>query len=365
MKITAHLLAILATVLSTSTLLAEDPTKPPLLPTTKLPIADVEYYPVPNPSALPKLAISSEPAKPQPFIGIVTAAVPAELTAQLGLPEGFGLLVQDVLPDSPAKTAGLQKYDVLKTFNDQQLVNPEQLSALVRGAGKDKEISLTLMRKGQEQRLTVKVGERLLAERPLPDFSNFKFLDAGRAIKAEVQDQKRKAEAAVDKAVDAARELKLRILSKDGELRDDPTNPPSVHVFNDKDVLFVRRDGDTKFEMRAAHVTANDESGSLDVNADDGHRTLIAKDPKGNVIFSGPIDTEEQRQAVPADVQKRLDKIRITLDRDTAYSVSKGGSVSVSTSEAGGSGSAAVVVTPRGETIQYGGSAEKAAPKSQ
>ncbi len=115
-----------------------------------------------------------ESREPQPFLGVVTSPVPAALTAQLGLSEGFGLLVEEVMPDSLATSAGLQKYDVLKTFNDQQLINPDQLATLVRAAGMDKEVTLTLLRKGQEQRVTAKIAERALPGRPGPDGPDWK-----------------------------------------------------------------------------------------------------------------------------------------------------------------------------------------------
>jgi hypothetical protein len=79
------------------------------------------------------------------------------------------LLVDEVLPDSPAQAAGVQRYDVLKQLNDQQLVEPNQLAALVRGLGKDTEASLTVIRKGQEQKLSIKVGEKSLPEAPSRD----------------------------------------------------------------------------------------------------------------------------------------------------------------------------------------------------
>jgi C-terminal processing protease CtpA/Prc len=88
------------------------------------------------------------------------------LAAQLGLSDGFGLLVDEVLPESPAQTAGVQRYDVLKQLNDQQLAEPSQLAALVRRLGKDADASLTVIRKGQEQKLSIKVGEKAAPREP-------------------------------------------------------------------------------------------------------------------------------------------------------------------------------------------------------
>ena len=100
--------------------------------------------------------------KPTPFIGVMTQGLSPEVRAQTGLSEGFGLLVQDVLPESPAKTAGLQQHDVLVLLGDQKLVNTEQLAVLVRNSNKDSELVFTLKRAGAEQKVTVKVGEKMM-----------------------------------------------------------------------------------------------------------------------------------------------------------------------------------------------------------
>lgn len=100
--------------------------------------------------------------KPTPFIGVMTRPLSPEVRAQTGLPEGFGLLVEEVLPESPAKTAGLLQHDVLVLLGDQRLVNTEQLAALVRSNAKDSDIVFTIKRAGAEQKVTVKVGEKMM-----------------------------------------------------------------------------------------------------------------------------------------------------------------------------------------------------------
>lgn len=62
-----------------------------------------------------------------------------------------GVKISEVLPDSPAAGAGLQKGDVLKKFDDQVLVNPPQLTALVRARKEGDTVTLTFEREGKEQ----------------------------------------------------------------------------------------------------------------------------------------------------------------------------------------------------------------------
>ncbi|MDD3585963.1 MAG: PDZ domain-containing protein [Thermoguttaceae bacterium] len=60
------------------------------------------------------LPAGSAPAAPsQYWIGASIAPVPEILAAQLDLPAGTGVLVVNVVPESPAAKAGIAKYDVL------------------------------------------------------------------------------------------------------------------------------------------------------------------------------------------------------------------------------------------------------------
>ena len=55
---------------------------------------------------------------PKHWIGMLGGPATPELRAQLDIPEGQGLLVRQVVPDSPAAKAGLQDFDILLKAND-------------------------------------------------------------------------------------------------------------------------------------------------------------------------------------------------------------------------------------------------------
>src|SRR5262249_46819013 len=57
------------------------------------------------------------------WLGISSREASEDLTAQLDLQPGVGLVVTNVGPDSPAAKAGLKKHDVLTGFGDQALVH--------------------------------------------------------------------------------------------------------------------------------------------------------------------------------------------------------------------------------------------------
>src|SRR2546423_5672909 len=119
---------------------------------------------------------------PVTYLGVETSDVPKVVSEQLGLPRGFGLVVDYVVPDGPAAAAGVQQNDILRMFNDQILTEPDQLSKLVRSLSEGTTVTLTVLRKGKEEKIGVKLGKKEISERHLfgpghghhPDF-NFNF----------------------------------------------------------------------------------------------------------------------------------------------------------------------------------------------
>lgn len=84
----------------------------------------------------------------------VSKASPA-LRKHLRLTPEIGLLVDHVETNSGAASAGLQRFDVLQKFDDQLLVNREQLTALVRMHKPGDKVALTLFRDGQSRQVEV------------------------------------------------------------------------------------------------------------------------------------------------------------------------------------------------------------------
>jgi hypothetical protein len=274
------------------------------------------------------------PSKPTPYIGVITTPPPAVLSAQLGLAEGFGLVVSDILPDSPAAKAGVQRYDVLTKFNDQQLVDSGQFSILVRALKKGSEASLTLIRKAQEQKVTVTIDER-----PLPERRVFPF--PGGFPGNDVRHMHGDAEKAGDPMQDNIQRLK-EWARNDGirkyqeQMSNGPKNwirePPQAQALPSPDgappippedilrevrpggvvqIRVLKPDGTVTYNMANARLVMKDDTGEIEMTTHDGKRALVARNAKGDTIFDGPIDTEEQRKALPEDIRKKLEMIEV------------------------------------------------------
>ena len=87
-------------------------------------------------------------------IGVSVSNADETLKTQLNIPKDQGLVVESVLPDGPAKKAGIEANDVLLMIGDQPLVDEAKLrEAIQKSEGKS--ISIKLFRHGKP--LTIEV----------------------------------------------------------------------------------------------------------------------------------------------------------------------------------------------------------------
>src|SRR5256886_4336823 len=105
------------------------------------------------------------PKVPVTYLGVETSQVPDVVSEQLGLAKGLGLVVEYVEPNSPAASAGIQQNDILKMVNDQILIEPSQLRKLLQTFSDGTEVTLTILRKGKEQKITAKLAKKEVPQR--------------------------------------------------------------------------------------------------------------------------------------------------------------------------------------------------------
>lgn len=100
-----------------------------------------------------------QPEATQPVLGVRIETVPDAFRAHLPLPEGAGLLVTEVLPDSAAARAGLVRHDILLAVGGQPLLGSEALTELLSTLPRDRDLDLELLRAGKPLHLPLRLGE--------------------------------------------------------------------------------------------------------------------------------------------------------------------------------------------------------------
>jgi PDZ domain len=297
---------------------------------------------------------------PVTYLGVETSDVPRVVSEQLGLPRGFGLVVDYVVPDGPAAAGGIQQNDILRMLNDQILTEPDQLSKLVRSFSEGTTVTFTVLRKGKEEKIGVKLSKKDVSERSDMlrghhpnfnfnfnghDWSNFGMEDLkehmnelkeqlGDQTQGIIHDAVMSAQAEVQRALDQAqqrkdmtqqqrdmaqhqrdmqqqmrdqmREQAQRVRDEVRRERDEARRAAGITVNQNKDGELST----TKIDIGKAQIVYSDDKGELRVEKIDGKKVLTAKDPKGLLQFAGPVETKEDLDKVPAEVRQRYEKLQ-------------------------------------------------------
>ena len=98
------------------------------------------------------------------YLGVETSEPPTVLRKHLGLHKGMGLVIDGVMPGSPAAEAGLKEYDVVQKLDDQLIVNYEQFTVLIRDHKPGDEVKLAAIHEGKPVTLTAKLVEHEIEE---------------------------------------------------------------------------------------------------------------------------------------------------------------------------------------------------------
>ncbi len=317
-------LIVITTLLSAAACLAQSPPSPPAPPT---------------PPLLPGNRHENMPKVPVTFLGVETSDVPRVVSEQLGLAKGFGLVVDYVVPDGPAAAGGLQANDILKMLNDQILTEPDQLSKLIRSYSEGTTVTLTVLRKGQEQKIPVKLGKKDVPQRHFGSHmpGDFKMGDFDLGEMRErmndwkedlrgsaqdmMQDTVMRAHEEVARARDEAlragqeardngeraRDNTQRMRDEMQRARDDSQRDKGQIKITKPDRLGLRT---TSIDLARAQIVFSDDKGELRLDTNEGKRILTAKDPQGRLLFSGPIESKEDLDKIPAEVRDRFNKLQ-------------------------------------------------------
>ena len=93
------------------------------------------------------------------WIGAMCVPADPALRAQLELKDHEGLVVANILPESPAAKAGLKQFDVVTAIDGESLDSLHQLMQAVHNGG-EKELKLDVIRGGKHQTIAVKPAPR-------------------------------------------------------------------------------------------------------------------------------------------------------------------------------------------------------------
>ncbi len=94
------------------------------------------------------------------YLGVSIQELTQDLAKQFGTADIKGVLVSDVLADSPAKRAKLERGDVIIEFDGHAVENPTQFRNLVAATPIGKKVRIKLLRDGKSRELDVTIAEQ-------------------------------------------------------------------------------------------------------------------------------------------------------------------------------------------------------------
>ena len=243
----------------------------------------------------------------EPYLGLLTGEVDEQLRAQLELPEGVGLVVEAVTEDGPAEQAGVQRLDILQKLDDQLICNSQQLSALVKVTGAGKEVRLTVFRAGKKQQLDVLIDEREVAGGNPAAAGRFAqrpglLLERGGLDAPGLDLQGLLGEAFPEGLPGFDGDLRAQIQK---QVREAIRQAEAGGLGgNARAQVFEFAPGEN-----SQSVVVADGRGSVEIRETDGKRTVTIKDPFGEEVHAGPLNTDADRGEIPEPFREMVGEV--------------------------------------------------------
>ncbi len=92
------------------------------------------------------------------WLGVMIQDITPELAKSFGLKSDKGVLISDVVKDSPAEKAGLRRGDVILRFDGKDIKNAHILSQTAAVTPPNAVVKIDLLRDGKEENISLKVG---------------------------------------------------------------------------------------------------------------------------------------------------------------------------------------------------------------
>jgi serine protease Do len=135
---------LVALILSTTSVLAQQPALPPEPPEP------------PEEAILNTFSLFTDGG----FLGVYAENINRQNMGRYHMTSARGVGITQVIPGSPAEKAGLKKDDVILRLDGENITSVRKLNRLVAEIAPDQSVKVTVSRGGSEQELTATIGKR-------------------------------------------------------------------------------------------------------------------------------------------------------------------------------------------------------------
>jgi|GEM_PF-1790303 len=253
------------------------------------------------------------------YLGVATTGLPPTLREHFGIKEGFGVVIQQVMPHSPAEEAGLQPKDIVTRLDDQLITTPEHLSLLVRSMEAGREVAVSIIRRGEQQVVRTALGQtRRLAR---PDRLAYPPAMGGPRSPHQWEEAARHFQDHWKNWLERHRPGQLGSPSEtakgegesscEGEDSGALPEPDGERAVGKPPALSVEPGFPLKIFGTKGVVQIDNQEGEVTIrNGDDGH-TITIRDKEGEKVYEGPFDPEEGLDSLPAEASEQLKRMKL------------------------------------------------------
>ncbi len=232
--------------------------------------------------------IQAAPSQDTAFLGVVTSEVPEILAEHLKLSAGQGILVRSLMPEGPAAKAGISANDIITRVGELAIRTPEDLSRAIANHQPSDVVSIQLIHHGEPLSLEITLAKRpqqFATTRPQAQGDlNFDQLP---------QDLADRIRGALQKNLGG---MNLDLDAQPGALA----------------LPAPRASSSGKIQVQSgATMRMRDHSGCIEIKSSEGNKDITLRDPKGDIVWSGPWNTEQDKAAAPPEIRNRIEAMHL------------------------------------------------------
>ncbi|TAE91818.1 MAG: PDZ domain-containing protein [Verrucomicrobia bacterium] len=276
------------------------------------------------PSNKPEVSEQAGEAKKalRPYLGVGLDPVPLPLAKHLGLEPNSGALIRVVDPAGPAAKAGLQEADILTAIDGQKVKCQKSLCQIMRDHQVGDKIKVSYLHRGATQESTLELAGRDESSIPLSEPENEDPLmaeDMLRSLPKEMRD-------AIEKNLKALEGMQAlpQALGAGGALPNGGPVIPELQKRIEKmlkgipvpqELGELQAEGQAELggngiEMRST-LKMMDQDGNIEIHRNGDSTEAKVFDKDGNLQWSGPYQTPQDKAAAPPEIRDRLDALNI------------------------------------------------------
>lgn len=271
-----------------------------------------EAIPIEEKPDIAKKAVEKMPLveKQKAYIGLGLDTIPLAMADHLGLDANACALVRVIDPNGPAAAAGLLKNDILRTVDGTAVSSHQCLSEIMEKHQAGDEVKVTFLHRGKEQEKSITLAARAVDE--IAGFDGDENPDVVvpqdmlRAMPPEMRDALEKNLKALEEGIVAeGGRFDMRIIpqlqrraekmKQEGDLLQPDAAAPNI-----------------QFQMKSS-IHLMDEEGKIEIHRDGESAEAKVYDKQGELLWSGPYVTPQDKAAIPPPILERLNALDIDI----------------------------------------------------